>query len=430
MGRPTIDVVTDKTVRAAVARAQREKRRIALTIGGVGGLQVRISPAGEASYCLRYRSETGEQRALTFRSGYPDFGLGEAREHARKLLNRATDGIDPWQAKQDAKAAAEQKRRAGERTLRSAVEAWLASREVKAWRETTRAEIKGVLRRNVLTSGLADREAATITRDDVRDLADSIADGNEKRKGSLYEAHHTVSALRMLFNWLLDQRHYGIATQPVVRIRLQKLKPRDRVYTNAEVRAVLAAVKGTVAADLVGLLFHTATRDEETRAARWQDIDLERGVWTIPGDVSKNERPHAVALSAGALDVLRRIRAHKVVAMSPYVFPLLGQRRKGDVDAPTYMGRPKDALEAASRALGFPLRLHDIRRTVGDRVKCEFGPAMQHAILGHSEDELTRTYGPTPALKLLAQATAWWSDELATITAREKSEAGANEAGA
>ena len=117
---------------------------------------------------------------------------------------------------------------------------------------------------------------------------------------------------------------------------------------------------------------------------------------------------------------------------------MLGTRRKGDKREPTYMDRPNKALRAAAVVAGLlrnvgtgdkpewqgeALRLHDIRRTVGDRIKGEFGEAMMHAILGHSEARLTRTYGPTPRLKAIAEAVQWWSDELAAIVGTAKSEA-------
>jgi integrase len=73
-------------------------------------------------------------------------------------------------------------------------------------------------------------------------------------------------------------------------------------------------------------------------------------------------------------------------------------------------------IAAASEALGFSLRLHDIRRSVGDRLRQEHGEAMMHAALGHADARLTATYGPSPRLSALAAALEWWSEYVSQLS--------------
>lgn len=42
------------------------------------------------------------------------------------------------------------------------------------------------------------------------------------------------------------------------------------------------------------LLFqlYTAVRPSEARLATWNEIDLEKGIWKIPANRMKNEKPH------------------------------------------------------------------------------------------------------------------------------------------
>ena len=51
----------------------------------------------------------------------------------------------------------------------------------------------------------------------------------------------------------------------------------------------------------------TAARSGEVRGARWDEI--ENGVWTIPAERMKADRPHAVPLSIQASVVLQDARA-------------------------------------------------------------------------------------------------------------------------
>ena len=48
----------------------------------------------------------------------------------------------------------------------------------------------------------------------------------------------------------------------------------------------------------------TAARTGEAVGAKWDEIDLKAGVWTVPGDRMKAGREHRVPLSDRALEIL------------------------------------------------------------------------------------------------------------------------------
>jgi integrase len=49
-----------------------------------------------------------------------------------------------------------------------------------------------------------------------------------------------------------------------------------------------------------------ACRSGESRGALWTEIDLERGLWTIPAQRMKMKRDHRIPLSGAAIELLRR----------------------------------------------------------------------------------------------------------------------------
>jgi integrase len=51
----------------------------------------------------------------------------------------------------------------------------------------------------------------------------------------------------------------------------------------------------------------TATRTNETRGARWSEIDRDAGVWTIPASRMKGGREHRVPLTAAMCELLDRL---------------------------------------------------------------------------------------------------------------------------
>ena len=57
----------------------------------------------------------------------------------------------------------------------------------------------------------------------------------------------------------------------------------------------------------------------EARSARWDEIDMDSGVWTIPAARMKAGREFAVPLCSGALGALERAR--RLSGGSPLVFP-------------------------------------------------------------------------------------------------------------
>jgi integrase len=63
----------------------------------------------------------------------------------------------------------------------------------------------------------------------------------------------------------------------------------------------------------------TATRSGEVRGATWGEIDLEKGLWTIPAERMKAKREHVIPLSAAAKNLFKRAAALKTVGHK-YIF--------------------------------------------------------------------------------------------------------------
>ena len=87
----------------------------------------------------------------------------------------------------------------------------------------------------------------------------------------------------------------------------------------AEVPAFVASLQSRHAATAMVLEFVilTAARSGEALGARWEEIDLERAVWTVPAARMKAGREHRVPLSRRALKIVKA-RGHA---------PLLAQQQ-------------------------------------------------------------------------------------------------------
>ncbi len=70
--------------------------------------------------------------------------------------------------------------------------------------------------------------------------------------------------------------------------------------------AKLAAASPTTGRDALRFTIYNAVRSNETRFAAWTEFDLDKTVWTIPGDRMKAGETHVVPLSLPAVVLLRK----------------------------------------------------------------------------------------------------------------------------
>ena len=129
-----------------------------------------------------------------------------------------------------------------------------------------------------------------------------------------------------------------------------------RALPHAEVAEAVATVRASGATATAKLAFEflvlTAARSGEVRLARWDEIDLDAEVWTIPAERMKANREHRVPLSCRAAEILQAARAlrngSKLVFPSPRGKPSL---RHDPVQAAQ---RARRAGRAARLPIQFP----------------------------------------------------------------------------
>ncbi|SFB94469.1 Integrase [Microbulbifer thermotolerans] len=80
--------------------------------------------------------------------------------------------------------------------------------------------------------------------------------------------------------------------------------------------------KHSASAQALKLLILSACRTREVLGARWDEIDIDAAVWTVPRERMKARKPHTVPLSTQALEVLASIPRTK----SPFLFPGRGRK--------------------------------------------------------------------------------------------------------
>jgi integrase len=309
------------------------------------GLGLRVLASGSRSWLVRYRVErTGRQQFKSLGS-VRVLDLAAARKAAKKLLAAVETGSDPR-----VEHTAERQRAA--ETLAKLVALYVARHVEPHQRPRSALETRRAL--EVHFKPLHDRPVVTLTKRDVAARLAQLA-----ITSGPVAANRARAALSALFSWAMKQ---GLADgNPVVgtaKAVAEKALERHRRLTDAEIVAVWRATDGPGDYNaIVRLLLLTGQRREEVAAMRWQELDLDRALWMLPKERTKNKRPHELPLSAQALAILG---AHPRREGRELVF---GEGEGGYSGWSLAKARLDARLAAAQRAPLPAWRLHDLRRT-------------------------------------------------------------------
>ena len=244
-------------------------------------------------------------------------------------------------------------------------ERYLADRK-PAWRPRYYLEIERHLTKD--WKPLAAAAIAAISRPDIVKLIDDIAADQGR-----VAADRARSALSGLYAWAIDRSYVG--STPVLHIRPRaESGASERTLTAGELRDVWLATdavddKGVRFvnddyARIVKLLILTGQRRDEigrlSRLEIFENGGSEGARIELPGERTKNHRPHVVPLSEQAKRALPARRNS-----SDFVFGRLGtgfsgwSKAKTELDEAIAAGR-KNRQERRDMT---PWRLHDLRRT-------------------------------------------------------------------
>jgi integrase len=158
--------------------------------------------------------------------------------------------------------------------------------------------------------------------------------------------------------------------------------------------AELREVPGTPARCLEFLIL-TAVRTKEARCATWEEISGD--VWTIPAGRMKSRRPHRIALSRAARNVLDKMRKEQ---RGICVFP----GRAGPIGT--------TSLIELLRRLRFGMTVHGFRSAFRDWVaeKTNFPSEIAEAALAHVvSSETVRAYQRGDVLERRRELMAAWA---------------------
>jgi len=362
------------------------------------GLQFRITDSGIKSWSLLYR-HAGQQRRDTI-GRFPGIGVAKARRLAGDALEAVGRGDDPRAEKAAVEAANQE---AAGNTVKVVVDRFVASYAAqRRWRD-----LAGILRNEAVAAWGA-RPVASITRRDVLDRLDQIAERAPTR------ANRALSVFRLFFKWCRGREL--IEVSPAADIDPLTVEvARERTLTDPEIVAFwnAATSQGWPFGDLFRLLLLTGCRRDEIGALRWSEINrggvdvkikgddgkertVKVPVLEISGERIKGGKPLVVPLSPPALDIIRelpRIGKSGLVFTTTDAAPVSGySKAKTILDAFMLAELRKAATEPGDAKLE-PFRLHDLRRTCRSGLsRLKVSADIAEMAIGHSLAGVRKIY--------------------------------------
>ena len=262
------------------------------------GLYLQVDPSGNRRWIQRLLIG-GRRRELGL-GGFPLVSLKEARTQAFANRKVARAGGDPLADKRRAK---------GTPTFAEAA-AFVVEQKRSGWRNPKHAQDWPASLERFVFPRFGPRPVSEVTSADVLGVLAPI--WHEKPE-TARRVRHRIGAV---MQWAVAMEYRP--DNPCDRIaatlgRQRRVVRHMRALPHVEVAEAVATIRASGATTAAKLAFEflvlTAARSGEVRLARWDEIDLDAEVWTLPAERTKANREHRVPLSCRAAEVLRAARA-------------------------------------------------------------------------------------------------------------------------
>lgn len=364
------------------------------------GLQLRIRINGSKLWNYNFIHPITKKRVNMGLGTYPEISLATARimtAEARELVAR---GLDP-KAQRDSERL--KLRRLTEQTLQKIAQEWFECKKEQVTSNYAE-DIWGSLEKHIFPK-LGKTPISQITAPQVIDFLRPI-----EARGNL----ETVKRLTQRLNEVMVFAMNGglINSNPLANIKANFKKPQKKNMATLkpeelpELVATIAnaSIKRTTRC-VIEWQLHTITRPAEAAGTRWEEINIEEKVWTIPAERMKKRRSHRIPLSNQALAILEIMRP--ISGKREHVFPS-DKNPKSHCNSQT--------ANMALRRMGFVDRLvsHGLRSIASTTLNEQgFDSEIIEAALAHSDENQVRgAYNRADYLERRRPMMNWWSNHI------------------
>lgn len=298
-----------------IKKAKPQEKPYKLTDGK--GLYLLVKPSGSKYWRLDYAID-GKRQTLSIGT-YPTITLARAREIATDARQQKASGISPSQAKQQAKA---ERQAARLNNFHAIATQWHAA-NLHRWKPHNAARILKQLEKDVFPY-LGGKQLNEISVADVKAVLSRIVERNaaataEKVRQWVAAIYTYAAILEMT-----DRNPAAVLRGTLAKPPTQHLPALPETeLTEFYFRLLTVNIKQQNRIAML-LLILTFARSTEFRGGKWEEIDFQAAIWTIPSERMKHEKtkpkpPLIIPLSDWAIELLTEL--HGLTGHTPYLFP-------------------------------------------------------------------------------------------------------------
>lgn len=377
------------------------------------GLAIRVKENSHGvtkTWVFNYYRPFTKKRTNIGLGNYPTVTLERARQIRAEYRSKLAENIDPKDYRRELELEG---RRAALSTFEAVYSEWIEVRG-EEWSEGYRDRVTKAMKLHILP-GLGGIPVKQITREQGKKLLQPIAD-----RKSL----ETVTKLCRWCNEVLDYAVdcHLISENPFKTLRksFKKTRSSNRPWIRSEelpnfLKILEKGAKSIEVRNLILWQLHTMVRPAEAAGTRWDEIDFDNKLWTIPPERMKGRKnpnspdskrvPHTVPLSEQALAILEEMRS--ISGHREHVFPSRNHPRKA-MNSSTANVAIKRMLENKQ----MKLVAHGLRSTASTACnEAQFAPHVVEAALAHLDvSSIKGTYDHATHLEQRKTMMQWWSN--------------------
>lgn len=365
------------------------------------GLYIRVKSDGNKSWQLRYKKPNGKWSWLGL-GGYPEISGQLARKKAKELLDDVSRGENPIITKQERKLQELEQNNA---TFEILAREWLDTK-VNTWVQDTMTRNKGALEKHIFPV-FGKRLYTTIKPIEWMNHLKGI-----QQEQGIYEQVNRVRAMcRDIYDFAKVTGRMDYNPVEGIQKYLQQGKKENMAHVSEqELPTLLRAINNYPTMDVrmgLQLLAMLFCRPTELRGAKWDEFDLEQGLWNIPEERMKKRREHVVPLPKQAVAILQELKTYET--NSEYLFPSRSDKSKPKSDTVFIMALRRMGFEGRQTPHGFR---HIASTLLNNR---GFDERHIEAALAHVKDGVAGVYNKAQYLQDRANMMQWYATHLEEI---------------
>lgn len=304
-----------------------------------GGLRLVLKASGSKAWVYRYRFNGADREAGL--GLYPAIGIEQARRMRDRMEAQKAEGLDPQHVRQqDRQQQAEMKQIASNEAKRKALTLAAACRqyhqhniEPTAKNRKHAAQWLNTLENHVFPK-LGTKPVTELAKGEILEVVQAVVNKTPET------GRRVIQRLSVVFDDLVFKE--VMTVNPVAAVQKQVKAPsKSKIVKHfeslpwAQVRAFYRELEGSdsIAARGIQWVILTACRTGEVLGLVPDELDLQRGVWVVPAERMKAQRPHIVYLSTQAIELATRMLG----LGTPFVFPSRSNMQKAMSNAAMLM---------------------------------------------------------------------------------------------